>query len=490
MSQSVFTATNTLKTALAASVLARELGDSFPPARAAASLLVLIFETIQSMKTNQIECYRLAERCLDLLRQIHAHMPGDSWEAAPQALVRNLRRFEGTLTSIHDRLIEEVQNKWHSRMFRRVAITEALSDYNTELDDAARSFQITSLINIHFAVDHGSTPPLSSQSQTQLIRAGTSQGSDDLETEDFSNFDSKVSMDNSNIAAHSLTVDSVTTCASDGSWEPVELCHKNTLSSLSLEQEVEDQFCESPAHSSVSSSRSTSPDQESRNVTEDEQDILEYHEFHQSEIVLGKRSTMKDGWWGGIVEVNVRVGGRTRAALMKRYEGPPRTAIQSWTRDVEFLRRVSHTNLPHLLGSSVRSAPTPFIVLSDVNTIPLRKYLKHAVENSSPTECADLICRFYETIMGIASYIERELNLSVTKLQDYVETTSFRVDTSGRLVAGLPLLLTDDVITVRKWPLAHTVREMLLQSLPMLEDVIAQSQHISSLVTSRLDHEK
>ena len=47
MSQSTLTVDSALKAAVAASALARELGDSFPPARAAATVLLAIFQTIQ-----------------------------------------------------------------------------------------------------------------------------------------------------------------------------------------------------------------------------------------------------------------------------------------------------------------------------------------------------------------------------------------------------------------------------------------------------------
>lgn len=47
MSQTISTAEVILKAALSASRLARELSDSCPPARAAASVLLLIFETIE-----------------------------------------------------------------------------------------------------------------------------------------------------------------------------------------------------------------------------------------------------------------------------------------------------------------------------------------------------------------------------------------------------------------------------------------------------------
>lgn len=47
------------------------------------------------------------------------------------------------LRNVHDRLLEETQNKWHSRILNKGAIAGALVEYDTELDDAVRSFQVS-----------------------------------------------------------------------------------------------------------------------------------------------------------------------------------------------------------------------------------------------------------------------------------------------------------------------------------------------------------
>jgi hypothetical protein len=66
----------------------------FPPASAAASLLLLIFETIECVQTNQDACQRLAGRAAHLLFDIRDHMEG-KWDNAPPQLLRNLKRLEG-----------------------------------------------------------------------------------------------------------------------------------------------------------------------------------------------------------------------------------------------------------------------------------------------------------------------------------------------------------------------------------------------------------
>lgn len=114
------------------------------------------------MKTSQADCYRLAQRCLDLLSEIEIQMNG-YWDTAPPLLIKNLKKFEQyvispimyrrwrlahqfparTLQTINGRFNQEAESKWYSRITRKSAIADALSHYNVELDDAARSFQVS-----------------------------------------------------------------------------------------------------------------------------------------------------------------------------------------------------------------------------------------------------------------------------------------------------------------------------------------------------------
>jgi hypothetical protein len=75
--------------------LARDVADvlQFPPARAAAALLVLIFETVEGMRRNKEQCARLAERAAHVLLGVHEQMRG-RWTDAPESLVRNLANYE------------------------------------------------------------------------------------------------------------------------------------------------------------------------------------------------------------------------------------------------------------------------------------------------------------------------------------------------------------------------------------------------------------
>jgi hypothetical protein len=101
------------------SSLARDVADvlNCPPARAAAALILLIFETIevqfprlcrkarglmilQGMRNNRAQCARLAERASRILLEVHDQMDG-RWLDAPVSLVRNIKRLEGCVQLLH-----------------------------------------------------------------------------------------------------------------------------------------------------------------------------------------------------------------------------------------------------------------------------------------------------------------------------------------------------------------------------------------------------
>ena len=46
------------------------------------------------------------------------------------------------LQDIHDDLKREADGKWRDRLLRKNSIETALAEYHTQIDDAARSFQV------------------------------------------------------------------------------------------------------------------------------------------------------------------------------------------------------------------------------------------------------------------------------------------------------------------------------------------------------------
>ena len=66
---------------------------SFPPVRAAATVLLVILQTIQEVESNKDSCHRLARRAARLLLDLKHRMEG-RWDTAPKALVENILEFE------------------------------------------------------------------------------------------------------------------------------------------------------------------------------------------------------------------------------------------------------------------------------------------------------------------------------------------------------------------------------------------------------------
>ncbi|KAJ7073266.1 hypothetical protein B0H15DRAFT_869336 [Mycena belliarum] len=143
-----------LQLAVSLTALSKDLAtmSCFPPATALVGVLLLIMETVQEVQTNQEECNRLARRCATILLNINDQMSG-RWDRAPQSLVKNLGRFQETLDSIHNFMKQAASTKWMSRFIKRTSIQNTLAQYHEELNDAAQSFQISTLIEIHYAMD-------------------------------------------------------------------------------------------------------------------------------------------------------------------------------------------------------------------------------------------------------------------------------------------------------------------------------------------------
>jgi hypothetical protein len=176
---------NVLHLAWTTAAITRELGDlcQFPPVSAAATLLLVVFDTIQvcalllemihdkprtkcwshhssqSLQRNKTACIKLARRAASILLDIRDQVRG-RWEDAPPSLKRNIRKFEeyvvlsgriirvirsqlfSVLIGISEHMKAESSGKWHQRIIRRSSTEEALSDFSQQLDDAARSFQV------------------------------------------------------------------------------------------------------------------------------------------------------------------------------------------------------------------------------------------------------------------------------------------------------------------------------------------------------------
>ena len=155
-----------LQATAAASELTAQVANAlqFPPAVAVATIVLVILNTVQSIQNNRAECDRLARRAATVLVDISDQMH-ERWDKAPESLLRNLRKYEETLSAISNFMKELADAKWRDRLWKKAAIEGAIKDYSLKLDEAAQSFQIATLIDIHYTV---SSRPEASKSNEKL----------------------------------------------------------------------------------------------------------------------------------------------------------------------------------------------------------------------------------------------------------------------------------------------------------------------------------
>ncbi|KAI0051994.1 hypothetical protein FA95DRAFT_1602228 [Auriscalpium vulgare] len=121
------------------------------PAAAAAALLTAVLKTIAAVKVNQERCMRIGERATRALESIGVQMDR-KWDTAPQSLLKNLYTLESTLSGIQDCMRRVSQVTWRRRLLSKPQIDDMLQQCESRLDEAMQGFQLTSLMQIHYAV--------------------------------------------------------------------------------------------------------------------------------------------------------------------------------------------------------------------------------------------------------------------------------------------------------------------------------------------------
>ncbi|KAH8084920.1 hypothetical protein BXZ70DRAFT_567025 [Cristinia sonorae] len=439
------TASTVLTVAVATTAITRELADmaQFPPAKAAASLLLMIFQTIQSVELNRNECYRLARRCLSLLVDMRDQMEG-RWEDAPESLLRNFGKFEETLHEIHAFMTKEANKKWKTRLMRTSTIEEALIDFNSKLDDAARAFQIATLINI------------------QLALSGREQGREALRIDVGGSSNSVFATPDGDLI--DLT-SSPTMISSPGSlsmsFEDIRtLVDGNETDSMS-QRTLSDEFVlvsesvQSEIASSISKAVPAAPELELL-------DHRGFRRYSQADVHLKGRVRSKTGWWSN--SSRGKVGGQS--VIVKMYDGSAGTVMKKWIHDVKILQNVYHPNLPQMVGYSNDEAPTPFILLANVEMKLPQALILDMVENASLASCAVRLLKLYRDTLDATLYVQRQLNLSDDKTQDYVENTSYVIDDEGKVIMGLPSPEIANWVSWRNYGLTYSIRDIYMRILP------------------------
>lgn len=156
-------ATDALVAATSVASIIAHVSDmlQFIPARAAASVVLVILRTVQEIDNNKVSVYKLARRSAKILVDLKVRMSG-RWDTATKALVENIsdyEKYEVTLTFLYCTLIDPLYHRVlvcirdfmqeltkvgrFGRLLRKGSIEAALCDFHEMLDEAERTFQVS-----------------------------------------------------------------------------------------------------------------------------------------------------------------------------------------------------------------------------------------------------------------------------------------------------------------------------------------------------------
>ncbi|KAI0295110.1 hypothetical protein B0F90DRAFT_1670229 [Multifurca ochricompacta] len=403
----------------------------FPPTMAAATILLAIIQIIADIKVNQEDCLRLAQRAARLLTAIGQRMDG-KWEDAPQSLLESIREFEATLLSIRDFMFKAAQTKWISRFVAKTNIQDALVQYDQQLRDAATSFQVASLIEIHYAIGAmkgGSAKNLSTITDAEVVTSPI----ESLETRPLS-------------------------CSTlESSFESIRRSRDSTESTISSFT-----FVDADPENLVPESDAQPPalpvpteEEEFLDGINGETDEFGFRRYHQSDVIVRRANRKAVGWFAGTSEAQAA----GQKMTIKRYDGPKDPALKRKPdrsayqpamgerhKNVEkssvslrmnrlvmpFINEVlngSHENLPQIVGYSDGKAQTPFILLASA--------IGHA---------------------------QQQLSLSENEAQDFIDHATYSIDNDNNVIVGLPPP-REGWVTGRSYGLEESLAERALQYL-------------------------
>ncbi|KAF9447393.1 hypothetical protein P691DRAFT_671618 [Macrolepiota fuliginosa MF-IS2] len=438
-----------IQVALSASSLAKDLSSMamFPPVTALVSTVVMILETalVRGLKfcvSNDGGLIRLARRCARILLDINEQMEG-RWDLAPPRLLRNIERLESVLHSIQEFMQILANFKWGSRFLQKTSIEGAITEYSAQLEDASRSFQLSTLINIHYAVaaTNSLEKPEKADTDDQIVASPIQLEGNMADPPPYTR------LTNPQYQLEGATDNSEdTTVLLPGRIQPEDGSYHDFVPATALEDRG-------------------------------------FRRYHQSDIQLRGRTVLKEGWWSGasVAEVD------GRHALIKRYEGPPKQAVRQWLRDIQILQGVFHPSLPQLVGYSDENTPTPFILLSNVQTRSPQNLLQFIIEKKGPAETLEMLLKFYKDITDATLYAKKQLHLDEERTQDFVEGASLRVDASNTVIVAPPPPKEGTWVSFRNYNLTKSLTSTAMNvSNVYSNDKI--STYLVQLLPTRLNH--
>ncbi|KAJ7050366.1 hypothetical protein C8F01DRAFT_1264241 [Mycena amicta] len=111
-----------------------------------ASSCALLFDTVNSVRTNKTQCMQLLERVHQIVRAI-INLCGDAKGFMNPMMARAVEKFSGTLTELHELLRLQASFGLFQRILRHSEIQGALTDCSDGLQQALDVFSVqTSLI--------------------------------------------------------------------------------------------------------------------------------------------------------------------------------------------------------------------------------------------------------------------------------------------------------------------------------------------------------
>ncbi|KAL5510984.1 hypothetical protein ACEPAG_3703 [Sanghuangporus baumii] len=429
-------ATDALVAATSIASIVAHVSDmlQFIPARAAASVILVILKTVQEIDNNKVAVYKLARRSAKILVELKVRMTG-RWETAPKALLENIRDYEKVLIRIRDFMQDLTKIGRLSRLLRKGSIEAALSDFHELLDEAERTFQMASLVEIHYTV--GVLAELSGAKIDNTVEKESNESRFKV-TEPGADSSSPGTCD-------SLRCDVSSNHIING---------KNARESLPpaySEKELEDETEEIRLHEELK-----------------ELERFGFRQYHQSDLRLlcEVKSSRSDSFWKHTTVADAREG----RFVVKRYDYGSKgksDSLKRWLHDIKILKNIYHPNLPQLIGYSSEKSPSPFIILAQAKLRDPKVYLLNALRNMSISECTVWALKMYRDVSETVLYVQRQLSFDDREAQVFISETNYALDTvSGKVIVGIPPPPERNSYRGFGYPLSESLLDTTLKFLP------------------------
>ncbi|KAL5478678.1 hypothetical protein ACEPAI_1955 [Sanghuangporus weigelae] len=430
----------------------------FIPARAAASVILVILKTVQEIDNNKVTVYKLARRSAKILVDLKIRMTG-RWETAPKTLIENIRDYEEVLVCIRDFMQELTKIGRFSRLLRKGSIESALSDFHELLDEAERTFQMASLVEIHYTVG-----VLAERSGVKIDNTVEKESNE-------SRFKvTESGADSSPDTCDSLQCEVLSNLIIDGKTV------RESLPPAYGEKELEDE----------------GDDVEEIRLNEELKELerFGFRRYCQSDLRLlcEVKSSSSDSFWKHTTVADAC----EYRVLVKRYDSGSEDrsdSLKRWLHDIKILKNLFHPNLPQLTGYSDEKSPIPFITLAQVKLLDPNAYLLNALRTMSISECAVWTMKMYRDVSETALYVQRQLSFDDREAQIFIAEASYVLDTeSGKVVVGIPPPPERNSYRGFGYPLAESLLGTSLKLdvwLPLLGIVDLQNKlaHVRALAT-------